>query len=481
MLPRLLFVVLAAISVPAVAADAPLPQPVAAKAEAAGIPAGAITFVVQRLSDGAPWASRGADRSMQPASTLKLLTSMVALDTLGPAWRARSQLLATAEPKDGVLEGDVVLRGEGDMDLDAAAFERMLAALRASGVRDIRGDFVLDRGYFQPARTDVDVPPFDDTPEFRYNVIPDALLLDSNLMRLELSSDKEGMDARLATQLDRVIVVSSSMALVDRTCEDWEDGWKLPVVSEGANGTLLVTLQGDFPKSCSASTAINVIDRVEFSERLFRELWARHGGRLAGKVRDGSAPANARVVAEHRSRPYSLLLHDINKRSDNPVTRMVFLSLGALNDSPAPTAERSASVVRGWMAAHGIDREGLVLENGSGLSRVERVTPAQLAGVLRVAAASPWAPEFQASLPIVGVDGAFRRRLKDSPAATRARIKTGTLRNAWSIAGYVTDAKGATHVLVAIINDEKAEAKVARGVLDAFIEWVAVSSGPTKR
>jgi D-alanyl-D-alanine carboxypeptidase/D-alanyl-D-alanine-endopeptidase (penicillin-binding protein 4) len=477
--PRFLLALLVfALPVP-VSATESLAQAVAAKAEAAGIAPASVSFVVQRLSDGVAWASQGADRSVQPASTLKLLTSMVALEALGPAWRFRSRLLATAQPVDGVLDGDIILRGEGDMDLDAEAFERMLAALRATGVREIRGDLVLDRGYFQPARTDVGVPPFDETPEFRYNVIPDALLLDGNLLRLELASDARDFGARLATQLERVSI-EHSMTLVDRACEDWEDGWKLPVVAEGPNGTLQVTLLGEYPRSCSASTAINVIDRVTFSERLFRSLWTRLGGQFSGKVRDGSAPPNARMVAEHLSRPLSQVLHDINKRSDNPTTRVVFLTLGALNGS-SNTAETSAAVVRGWMATHRIDPTGLVLENGSGLSRRERVTPAQLAAVLRIASSGPWAPEYLASLPIVGVDGAFRKRLKDSAAAGKARVKTGTLRNAWSIAGYVPDAKGTMHVLVAVINDDNADNKRARGVLDAMIEWVARSPGPAAR
>lgn len=461
-----------------VPASESLAQTVAAKAEAAGIAPGSVAFVLQRLSDGAAWESQAADRSVQPASTLKLLTSMVALEALGPAWRFRSRLLATAEPVEGVLEGDIVLRGEGDVDLDAAAFERMLAALRASGVREIRGDLVLDRGYFQPARTDVDVPPFDDTPEFRYNVIPDALLLDGNLLRLELASDGEKFGARLASPLER-ISIEHSMTLVDRACEDWEDGWKLPVVAEGPGDTLQVTLLGEYPRSCAASTAINVIDRVAFSERLFRTLWTRMGGQFSGKVRDGATPAKARQVAEHLSRPLSQILHDINKRSDNPTTRVTFLTLGAVSGSPN-SADGAAAVVRGWMASHRIDATGLVLENGSGLSRRERVTPAQLAAVLRVAANGPWAPEYLASLPIVGVDGAFRKRLRDSAAAGKARVKTGTLRNAWAIAGYVPDAKGAMHVLVAVINDDTADNKRARGVLDAMIEWVARSPGPAR-
>src|SRR5205085_8145765 len=114
------------------------------------------------------------------------------------------------------------------------------------------------------------------------------------------------------------------------------------------------------------------------------------------------------------------------------------------------TAARSEAVVRAWMRARGIDDTGLVLENGSGLSRSERITPVQLAGVLLAGQRSNWAPEFQASMPIVAIDGTMRRRLHDSPAAGRARMKTGTLKDVVAIAGYVTDAGGRQCVVVAM-------------------------------
>ena len=473
----LLFFALLCVNSAICLAQSSLPDALRAQLEAAGLPPDSLSYTVQRLPTGASWAASNADRSVQPASTLKLLTSLVALETLGPTYRGRTELLLSGAATIGVFEGDVILRGLGDVDLDAAAFERLLGALRLEGIHEIRGDVVLDRSFFEPARTDVGVPPFDEAPEFRYNLIPDALMAGSNLMHLDLASDRDTVRVLVATPLAGV-TVETKMELVDRPCEDWEDGWKYPAVRTGRDGFVVVTLQGEYPRDCRASTAINVIDRVAYTERLFRAAWQRLGGKFRGKVRDGIAPSTARLVATHGSRPLSQVLIDINKRSDNPVTRVMFLTLGVASGAGRPTAQSADAAVRAWLEAHGVDSAGLVLENGSGLSRTERITPNQLAAVLRLAAAGPWAPEYMASLPVVAVDGGMRNRLRTSPAAAAARIKTGTLRDVTAIAGYVRDAGGETNVVVAMLNHERATRFVARPILDAIIDWVARSPGP---
>ena len=459
-------------------AFAELPQPVAARLRAAGLADDTIGVVVQRLSDGKTVVSHGADHSMQPASTMKLVTSLVALETLGPAFRGRTELRTRGEIADGVLRADLVLRGGADVDLDWQAFERMLRVLRLQGIRELRGDFVLDRTLFDPARTDLGTAPFDEAPEFRYNVIPDALLLNTNLLQLDLFSDDRDVRIAMAPQLEDVTVVSA-FKLVDRDCDDWEDGWVIPEVKGRRDGAIVIRLQGEFPRRCLASTAINVVERVAFADRLFRAAWKRMGGTFRGRTRDGASPADARVLVEHRSRPLGEVMRDINKRSDNPITRVIYLAIGAnsAGDPDMPTAQRAEREVRAWFARKGIDSDGLVLENGSGLSRRERIRPAQLASVLRAAAASEWAPEFLASLPIVAVDGGMRKRLRESPAAERSRIKTGTLRDASAIAGYVKDDAGETYIVVAMINDELARKQVARPVLDALVDWVAGAKG----
>ncbi len=457
---------------------AELPQAIWEQMDAAGIPRDALGIVVQRLSSGEVVLSHNADRSMQPASTLKLLTSLVALETLGPAYRGRTELRTRGNLAKGVLTGDLVLRGLGDVDFDWVALERMLQQLRSQGLRRIQGDFILDRTFFNPPRTDKGVPPFDEAPEFRYNVIPDALLLNTNLFSLDLASDGNRVQAAIATPLERVSAISR-LKVVERACEDWEEGWITPGVVEARDGTIRIYLEGEFPRDCTASTAINVVDRVKFTDRLFRALWRRLGGTLRGTVRDGPSPPGTRLLAEHVSRPLADVVRDINKRSDNPVTRVVYLTMGALSphsNASEPTATRAEREMRDWLTSRGIDPQGLVLENGSGLSRVERIRPAQLAAVLRAASASEWAPEFLAGLPIASIDGGMRRRLNGSTTAGRARLKTGTLRDVSAVAGYVRDAAQVSHVVVAIVNHENAKARMAQPILDSIVEWVAACS-----
>jgi D-alanyl-D-alanine carboxypeptidase/D-alanyl-D-alanine-endopeptidase (penicillin-binding protein 4) len=277
------------------------------------------------------------------------------------------------------------------------------------------------------------------------------------------------------------------MTLIDGPCPQWESGWKLPEVVTERGGKLKVVLHGTFPKNCVASNSINVVDRQDYVDRVVRTAWRKLGGKIDGETIDGATPAGAKLLAAHVSRALPEVVRDINKPSDNTLARTVFLSLGSLEADAAlgshPIAEASKEntfiradlAVRNWMRLHSIDDTGLVLENGSGLSRLERITPRQMAGLLLAGQKSNWAPEFMASMPIVGVDGTMRNRLKDSPAAWRARMKTGTLKNVVALAGYVPDATGQQCIVVAMINSDNTRDGKGRVVLDALADWVARS------
>ena len=464
------------------AATTPLPATVVNLLNAANIPADALGAIVIRMSDGATVLVHRAEASLQPASTLKLVTSIVGLEQLGPTYRGSTELRTRGELVDGVLRGDLVLRGVGNFDLDWQAFQRMLQKLRHGGISEINGDLVLDRQWFQPSRPDLGVPPFDETPEFRYNVIPDALLLNTNLLQLDFESSERESTTRMRVDLtpamDRVTVISN-MTFVDRACADWEDGWKSPTLSRSEDGAIRIELHGEFPRNCAASTSINMLDRIDFADRLFRTLWRNLGGTFSGQTRESTvsdpAPADLRLLTQQQSRTLAVVTQDINKRSDNPIARLLYLTIGSLaaNDGQTVTTKRAERQVRAWFRQHGIDDDGLVLENGSGLSRIERIRPSQLAAVLQAAYRSDWAPEFMASLPIVAVDDGRQNRLGDSPAAGHARIKGGTLRNVSAAAGFVTDATGELCILVAIINHPLAKGGAAVPALDALIDWVA--------
>ncbi|NVD96600.1 D-alanyl-D-alanine carboxypeptidase/D-alanyl-D-alanine-endopeptidase [Massilia sp. BJB1822] len=484
---------------------AELPEPVAKAAAAHGIPEDAIGLTVMR--GNSVLLSHHPERAMAPASVMKIATTVVALEQLGPVFRGRTELLGSGEVVDGVLQGDLLLRGGADMDFNEDALVHMLEKLRLKGVRRIRGDLLLDRQLFQPARMDVGVPPFDESPEAYYNVIPDALLLNNNMLQVEMVSDARSVRAQALPMLHKV-AVRADMKLVDAPCARWEDGWRLPGYERNGE-QLTVVLRGTFPRNCSKTYAINVLERQDYLERLFRAAWSRLGGEFSGEVREApaSAPAPAttpamRLLAEHVSRPLPELLRDINKWSDNGLARTLYLSLGSLQSdaalgsrpleplpvlapdgsvaAPLPSAARAEQAIREWMRQHRINDSGMVIDNGSGLSRTERLSPEQLAGFLSAAQKSPWAPEFQASLPIAATDGTMRRRLRDSPAAAHARIKTGTLNGVVAIAGYVTDANGEQCIVVGMVNHERTGNGAGRSITDALIDWVARNAAALK-
>lgn len=464
-------------------AQAQLPEPVASKMTANGIPLDAISVLV--LRNDAPLVAYMAERAMQPASTMKLVTTLVALETLGPIFRGRTELRTSAPLIGKTLQGDLLLRGGADADFSGEVLLTMLQALRNQGIERIAGNLVLDRSLFSPARNDIGLPPFDEAPEAYYNVIPDALLINKNMLQLDMRSQAGKLRLSMQPTLEKV-VVDADMRLVDADCGKWEDGWRPPEAVDTGNGQIKVMLHGTFPKDCAKTYSINIVDRHEYLGRLFRTSWRQLGGRFGGDVTDGVTTEGSRLLAEHASRALPEIVRDINKPSDNALARTVFLSMGALEPDPvlgsrplAPSTDttytRADAAVRNWMRQHGINDAGLVLENGSGLSRLERISPLQLGSLLQAGLRSDWAPEFLASMPIAATDGTMRRRLNGSPAAGRARLKTGTLRNVVAVAGYVPDASGVQNVVVAMVNDDLAGEGRGRAVVDALVDWVAKS------
>ena len=473
-------------------AQAQLPESVSLLLRSANIPEDAIGAIV--LRGNTTVLSHGAERSMQPASTMKLVTTAVGLEQLGPIFRGRTELRTSADVINGVLKGDLILRGGADTDFNADVLEHMLQTLRTQGIVKIKGDLILDRQLFQPARPDIGAPPFDESAEFRYNVIPDALLLNTNLLDINMNSTERQLSILMQPALENVSI-TSDMKLIKGSCARWEDGWRPPEYRRDASGKLQVILHGTFPQNCSKATSINVLDRNDYADRLFRATWRRLGGTITGTVREAPAtglpptaePVGTRMLADHVARALPEVLRDINKTSDNTLARTLFLSLGSLQSdgwlgsrpvamaAPEDTATRARQVIQEWFQRHQIDTQGMLVDNGSGLSRTGRIAPAQMAGVLQAMQQSPWAPEFQSSLPIVALDGTMRKRLLNSPAAARARIKTGTLKNVVAIAGYVPDANNQLCVVVAMINSDLVGNGNGRAAVDALIEWVARS------
>src|SRR5690606_18034674 len=169
---------------------------------------------------------------------------------------------------------------------------------------------------------------------------------------------------------------------------------------------------------------------------------------------------------------------DINKYSNNAMSRQLYLALGAVAFGPPATLEKSDLALRQWLAQKRLDLPQLVIENGSGLSRIERISAKGLGAMLAAAWRSPVMPEFIASLPVVGVDGTLRR-LKHLPYARHAHLKGGTIDGVRALAGYVLDASGRRWIVACLINHPKVHNGNARAIFDALLNWAYSGDTPS--
>ncbi|HSN19241.1 MAG TPA: D-alanyl-D-alanine carboxypeptidase, partial [Usitatibacter sp.] len=314
---------------------------------------------------------------------------------------------------------------------------------------------------------------FDNRPRRAYNVPPDALLVNFGAVDFTFVPEADGVRVVAEPDLPNV-VVTSHIHRVPGGCDAWRHGLRYDVREEGLVAT--VAFSGDYPEACGEKAwPLALFDTRRYLDAAFRWVWTEAGGKLDGRVREGATPENARLFYREESEPLAMLLRDMNKYSNNVMARQIFLALSAEGEGGAGSAARSVSIVRAWLAAKGIEAPELVLENGSGLSRDERVSAATLAALLRLAWAGGAMPELAASLPIFAVDGTFREH-PASEAAGRAHLKGGTLDGVQSVAGYVLDRAGRRWVVVMLINH--ANANRAQDALDALVEWVSERGAP---
>jgi D-alanyl-D-alanine carboxypeptidase/D-alanyl-D-alanine-endopeptidase (penicillin-binding protein 4) len=446
-----------------------LPPAVTQALTQAGIPETAIGLYVQEAGVELPLLAVGEGRALNPASTIKLLTTFAALDQLGPAYQWTTEVFASAPLQGEILAGDLILRGGGDPRLTLENFWLMLRNLRARGLREIRGDLVLDRSLFAGVDA-ADPGGFDNEPTRPYNTQPDALLVNFKSFRLTFMPDTERRTVRIAIEpaLSQVQIVNN-LVLDGEPCGDWVSRLKLATTGDTASARLV--FGGNFALACGEKERhYSLLGHAQYVHALFTLLWRELGGNFAGAVREGLAPAGAKPLLTHVSQPLTDVVRDINKFSNNVMARQLFLTLGTLGAGAPASAEKSARAIRQWTETRRLGLPELVLENGSGLSRSERISARGLAQLLLLANRSAMMPEYVASLPLVAIDGTMRKRLTGADIAGQAHIKTGSLAGARAIAGYVLDARGRLMIVVFMVNH--ARAAEALPAQDALLKWV---------
>jgi D-alanyl-D-alanine carboxypeptidase/D-alanyl-D-alanine-endopeptidase (penicillin-binding protein 4) len=430
-----------------------------------------MTLYVQALDrPQTPRLAHRAQIPLNPASVMKLVTTFAALDTLGPQFTWKTRFLAQGTLQQGTLRGPLFIKGSGDPKWVVERIAADLAALNATGLRTIEGDLILDRSVF-------DLPyqspsAFDGDGLRPYNATPDGLLVNFKAPVVSLAAPSSGTE--LAVSISPPIadlVIQNNATVEEGDCGDWSS--RLSIAYKDA---YTLAVDGRYRRACSTKTwSVAFVDPDSFAPRVLKALLTEAGITVKGAVRYGNSPPDARLLYEGSSLPLESVIADINQFSNNVMARQLFLTLGAQN-RPTTTLEHAQSTVQAWWAkSFAATTPPPILDNGSGLSRSERITAKALVSLLEKAGQHPYGSAFEASLSHVGLDAGTTKHLVNRPGMAaltgRAALKTGTLVDVKSIAGYVTGDSGQRYAVVAIINHPKARDN-GNTVIDAFLRWV---------
>lgn len=469
-----------------------LPPPVARVATALGVDHDNVSLWVQELGRTEPLAAHLPDHPRTPASTLKLVTTFVALQGLTPAFRWRTEVHALGPVVDGVLEGDLLLRGYGDPYLVSEEFWKLTQAIRQRGLRRINGDLVFDSSYYQlPEESPGD---FDGRPDRVYNLLPHPLLVNFNAMRFEF----EPSDGQVRVTTEPMLAnvdVQNRLRVRPGSCGGYQRGIALNVLEPPLRDRVM--LEGAFPAGCDRyAMTRSVLQPESYAFGLFDKYWRQSGGELRGGWRTGVLPSawaleamsssangdedahliaadtEASLIHVHHSRPLGDIVRLVNKYSNNVMTRHLELTLGAQRFDPPATPEKGRTATLEVLRQHGIDTEGMIIDNPSGLSRTARLSARQLGQLLLAAWDAPYMPEFISSLALSGLDGTVRNRFRFGPGAGRMHLKTGTLDHVSAIAGYVQTPDNRRFAVVVMVNSENAHRGPGEEIQDALLSWV---------
>jgi D-alanyl-D-alanine carboxypeptidase/D-alanyl-D-alanine-endopeptidase (penicillin-binding protein 4) len=496
---RIAWLLACAAATGAAQADTPLPPEVAQALARAGVPASSVAMVVAPLPPPpgtvsrepepvnpggernpmpapvalpAPRLAWQADVPMNPASVMKLVTTYAGLDLLGAGYFWKTRVFTQGHVQNGTLHGNLLIQGGGDPKLVLERIQDLLRAIQDKGVRRVDGDILLDNSIFRlPPH---DAAAFDDDPLRPYNAGPDGLLLNFKALVLKFTPEPASGRVRVESEPPMAGVdIPASVPAASGACGNWRTR-----LAADFSDPQRVSFAGRYPSSCGEqSWSVAYADPASHAPRVIDAMWRGAGGELTGRVKWLGGVASGRPLVTGYSLPLRDIIADINKYSNNVMAQQLFLTLSAAGDRRGSFGESRNTLARWWRQRFGL-RATPVVDNGSGLSRSERITAGSLAALLQQAAASAQAAVFEQSLSIAGVDGTTRAMAARNPgseAIGNARLKTGTLRDVVAIAGYAWGRGGQKYAVVGLINH--ANAAAARPALDRLVEW-AVRDAP---
>ena len=441
-----------------------LPAEIQNRLKSSGMSTWGMSAYVQAIGSPRPLISHNAQIARNPASVMKLLTSYVALGTLGPNYRWPIEITTNGSIQGGVLSGNVYIKGYGAPDFDTQALREMLGQLRRKGIHTIQGRLVFDDTFFNGPK--IDPGAFDGKPYSSYNAQPDALMF--NERRSQFTASRKGNRISVTTSTP-----AHNMRIVNRIKRANKTCRVNTSVKRGRGDAVTITFTGYLARRCrNRGFTMAVADPANTMYSAIKKIWTKElKGRFNAQFMVGATPAGVRMVHTHYSKSLAELLPTVVKDSNNVMARQLMRSIGAKRFGAPGTPKKGAEAIDDYLRKQGLNFPELRIENGSGLSRYARISTENISHLLSKAYYGPHRDVWLRSMAVAGVDGTMKGRLRTSAVRGRGFFKTGTLRDVRGIAGYVNAADGRTYVVSILHNDPRARSR-GRKIHDNFIEWV---------
>ena len=455
--------------------DTQIPRAMVNSLERNQIPLNAISIAVTEIEPGKPGKHQGKailgwreSESMNPASTMKVLTTLAGLDILGPQYRWRTKIFTDGVIRQGTLQGNLYLQGSGDPKLIPEEFAKLMKAIQNLGIQRIDGNLFFDRSAY--AQSVMEHNTIDGESLRAYNVPPDPLLYAFRTLSFQLGKSRTAdfIDISYTPALSQLKVVNQ-MQLVDRSCDNWKSNIRFnldPEIVASTDQAITAQFSGSFPSACKGvNFNVVALDPNTFLTQGFTAAWELAGGTWAKPPlgKDSSVPLSARLLLQFEGIPLADDVQDINKYSNNVMARQLLLTLALEKMGKPATTANGDLVIQSWLKQNGLHFNGLVIENGSGLSRNEAISAEQMNQLLLKARNLSVGEVFYNSLPIAGIDGTMRNRLMTQlrkflhlQKKPEVRMKTGSLADVRAISGYVVSKSGKMYAVSSFINHPNA-------------------------
>ncbi|MGR8946791.1 MAG: D-alanyl-D-alanine carboxypeptidase/D-alanyl-D-alanine endopeptidase [Gammaproteobacteria bacterium] len=447
-----------------------VPSEILSQLTAHKVPTSAVSMVVREIGNDTPVLEINPEEARNPASTLKLVTTFIALAVLGPQHRWKTEFFTDVRIEKGVLNGNLYVKGHGDPYLVVEDFWKSLGKLKDAGLTVINGDLIVDDSHFSVPP--IDPGAFDGEPLRLYNVQPRATLVNFKAFDFTFSPHRDGQQVIIEAEPDIAgLQLTNRLRQKNTRCTGYHRGIRM-LTSPSGNANEVV-FSGSFPSGCRQYTLKRTaMDSKSYLRGMFGKYWAHWGGSISGGVKSATVPNTLKPLVVSTSRPLVEIIRPLNKWSNNVMARLLVYALAGAKYPPPLTREQGVEVMLDYLRAQKINTDGLIIDNGSGLSRKSRVSANFMTALLHHAFAHPLMPEYVSSLSLNGIDGTTRRRFRSGEERGKMHLKTGRLDGVAAIAGYVLAQSGKTYSVTMLGNYRNIHHGAGIAIQNALLAWV---------